>query len=78
MAKTAKSPSNKPIGRFQQIRTKIKAIFNVIRIARVVLRHTEACLSELFALDSEELENQLPHVVDYVDPSRGLNDPELD
>jgi hypothetical protein len=78
MAKTAKTPQNKPIGRFQQIRTKIKAVFNLIRIARVVLKHTEACLSELFALDSEELENQLPGVVDFTDPSRGLTDPEMD
>jgi len=78
MAKTAKSPDTPKIGRFQNLRTRIKQVFNFIRWARVILRHVEACLSELFALDSEELENQLPGVVHLPDPSHIHSDPEID
>ena len=38
------------MGRFALIKTRIKSIFNAIRLARIVLKHVEACLSEIFAL----------------------------
>ena len=78
MAKAAKTPDTSKIGRFKNLRARIKQVFNFIRWARVILRHVEACLSELFALDSEELENQLPPVVHLPDPSHVHSDPEID
>jgi hypothetical protein len=78
MAKSAKTPDTPRFAGFKNIRSKIKTVFNLIRWVRVVLRHVEACLSELFALDSEELENQLPGVVHLADPSTVHSDPEID
>ena len=64
MAKTPKTPNPAGPGRFALIKDKIKAVFNLIRLTRVVLRHTEACLSEIFALSGEEITAQLATPVD--------------
>ena len=69
MAKNPKSAQIAPNGRFQNMRSKIKGLFNAIRVARVVLRHLAACLSELFSLDTDDLENALSTSVDLEDAS---------
>ena len=74
MAKTPKPADNAPTGRSVSLRARIKGIFNGIRIARVVLRHLSACLSELFALDSEELERGLPVAVDLAEVPNPLEE----
>ena len=64
MAKSAKTPDKSSMGRFALIKTRIKSIFNAIRLARIVLKHVEACLSEIFALSGEEITTTLPATVD--------------
>jgi len=65
MAKTPKTPNPASAGRFALIKEKIKAVFNLIRLTCIVLRHTEACLSEIFALSGEEITSQLATAVDF-------------
>jgi len=64
MAKTSKTANPAGAGRFALIKDKIKTVFNLIRLIRIVLRHTEACLSEIFALSGEEITAQLVTPVD--------------
>ena len=61
MAKSAKTPDKSSAGRFALIKTRIKSIFNAIRLARIVLKHVEACLSEIFALSGEEITRGVSH-----------------
>ena len=69
MAKSTKTPDKSPMGRFALIKARIKSIFNGIRLARIVLRHLEACLSEIFALSGEEITSELAPTVELVDPT---------
>jgi hypothetical protein len=77
MAKSAKSPDKSSIGRFALIKTRIKSIFNAIRLARIVLKHVEACLSEIFALSGEEITTALPATVDSLESSQPENPAEV-
>lgn len=69
MAKREKTPNTSGMGRFALIKEKIKAVFNLIRLTRIILRHLEACLSEIFALSGEEISAQLSPPVDFTESS---------
>lgn len=45
------------IQRLGALRDGIKGLFKVIRTARVVLRHLEACLVELYAVSDQEIDS---------------------
>jgi len=54
---TAKTGSTALIQRLGALRDGIKGLFKVIRTSRVVLRHLEACLVELYAVSSQEIDS---------------------
>jgi len=54
---TAKTASTALIQRLGALRDGIKGLFKVIRTARVVLRHLEACLVELYAVSDKEIDS---------------------
>ena len=78
MAKTPKDAKTPRAGTFQNIRYKIRQVFNLIRFSRIVLRHLEACLGELFAISGDEIEPTLPATGSIEDASLGTHDPEMD
>ena len=78
MAKSTKEAKTPRTGTFQNIRSKIRQIFNLIRVSRIVLRHLEACLGELFAISGDEIEPTLPATGSLPEASHTLEDPEMD
>jgi hypothetical protein len=78
MAKAPKEPKTPRLPSFGTIRSKIREIFNLIRISRIVLKHLEACLGELFSISGDEIEPTLPATGTLPEPSTTLVDPEMD
>jgi len=64
MTTKAKSASPTVIERLASLRDGIRSLFKVIRTARVVLRHLEACLIELYKVSDTEIETvESPHLI---------------
>lgn len=78
MAKAPKDPKTPRTSTFANIRSKIRDIFNLIRVSRIVLKHLEACLGELFSISGDEIEPTLPATDTLPEPSHTLDDPEMD
>jgi len=58
--KNPKDPSMSVIERFGAMRDGIRGLFKVIRTLRVLLRHVEACLVELHAVSTDEVDASAP------------------
>ena len=58
MAKTAKTAIQAKTGLFEKIRgfkSRFRQLCDLVRIAKIVLAHVEACLSDLADLDDDPL-----------------------
>jgi len=58
--KNPKDPTMSVIERFGAMRDGIRGLFKVIRTLRVLLRHVEACLVELHAVSTDEVDASGP------------------
>ena len=59
-AKNPKSSTGGVIERLGALRDGIRQLFKVIRTSRIVLRHLEACLIELWGVSHEDIETASP------------------
>jgi hypothetical protein len=74
MAQKTKTAAIGAVDRFRTLGVSIRQVWSAIRKIRVVLRHLEACLQELFHLKDADLEALAaptePHARTTVDPIR--------
>ena len=77
--KKAKLAPGAMMTRLGALRDSIKSLFKVIRTARIVLRHVEACLVELYAVSEDQIDRAaaptLPQLQPQVDPNGTHPDP---